>query len=67
MTKLNYKIDMSKQDNDKEKERKLNKSLYSLSKQEVINGSLASMTPQNPNGGINNQNMIKTNGFGRTV
>lgn len=65
MTKLNYKIEVPK--NDKEKEKQVNKSLYSLSKQEVINGSLASTMPQNVPMNNVQPNMIKANGFGRTV
>lgn len=63
MTKLNYNIDIP---NKKKEESKVNKSINALSKQAVINESLAYRMPQNVPMNIN-PTTVKSNGFGRTM
>lgn len=65
MSKLNYTINILPK-NKKEEENKLHKSMNSLSKQSVINESLAYRMPQNVPIN-NNTRMVTSEGFGRSV
>lgn len=65
MTKLNYNVNLQKKE-DKDKQYKVNQSLNALSKQAVINQSLASRMPTNAPMN-SNPTPIQNTGFGRTV
>lgn len=65
MTKLNYNVNLQKKE-DEDKQYKVNKTLNSLSKQAVINQSLASRMPTNAPMN-SNPTPIQNTGFGRTV
>lgn len=65
MTKLNYNVNLQKKE-DKDKQYKVNQSLNALSKQAVINQSLASRMPTNAPMN-SNPTPIQNSGFGRTV
>ena len=65
MTKLNYTVNLRDKENKKEKDN-VTHSLNSLSKQAVINQSLASRMPTNAPMN-SNPTPIKNVGFGRTV
>ena len=65
MTKLNYNVNLQKKE-DKDKQYKVNQSLNALSKQAVINQSLASRMPTNAPMNTN-PTPIQNSGFGRTV
>lgn len=65
MTKLNYNVNLPKKE-DEDKQYKLNSSLNALSKQAVINQSLASRMPTNAPMN-SNPTPIQNTGFGRTV
>lgn len=65
MTKLNYNVNLPKKE-DENKQYKLNSSLNALSKQQVINQSLATRMPQNT-AQPSNTEMVTSKGFGRTV
>ena len=65
MTKLNYNVNLQKKE-DKDKQYKVNQSLNALSKQAVINQSLASRMPTNAPMN-SNPTPIQNTCFGRTV
>ena len=60
-TKLNYNVNLPK----KEEKPDVKNSMNALSKQAVINQSLASRMPTNAP--TNNMQPVKSSGFGRTI